>query len=76
MCADIAYNVHRGAESPSVSLLQSFLLEKGFMEGEVTGFYGDKTVEAVKDYQASVGLPTTGMVYDFTREAIRAESCR
>jgi hypothetical protein len=76
MCADIAYNVHRGAESPSVSLLQSFLLEKGFMEGEVTGFYGDKTVEAVKDYQASRGLPTTGMVYDFTREAIRAESCR
>jgi peptidoglycan hydrolase-like protein with peptidoglycan-binding domain len=76
MCVNLPINLIRGAESPSVSLLQSFLLEKGFMEGEVTGFYGDKTVEAVKDYQASVGLPTTGMVYDFTREAMRAESCQ
>ena len=76
MCVNLPINLIRGAESSSVSLLQSFLLEKGFMEGEVTGFYGDKTVEAVKDYQASVGLPTTGMVYDFTREAMRAESCQ
>lgn len=39
-----------------------------------TGFYGDKNVEAVKDYQTSKGLPITGMVHDFTRQAIKAES--
>ena len=76
MCTNLPINLHRGMEKPSVSLLQSFLLEKGLLEGEATGFYGDKTVEAVKDYQASKGLPLTGMVYDFTREAIRAESCQ
>lgn len=75
-CINLPMNLRRGVEKPSVVLLQSFLLEKGFMEGEVTGFYGDKTVGAVKDYQASTGLPVTGMVYNFTREAIRAESCR
>jgi peptidoglycan hydrolase-like protein with peptidoglycan-binding domain len=76
MCTNLPINLHRGMEKPSVSLLQSFLVSKGILGGEVTGFYGDKTVEAVKDYQASKGLPLTGMVYDFTREAIRAESCQ
>ena len=45
------------------------------MEGEVTGFYGDKTIGAVKDYQMAKGLPITGMVYDATRAAIKAETC-
>ncbi|MFA5132331.1 MAG: peptidoglycan-binding domain-containing protein [Candidatus Paceibacterota bacterium] len=76
VCTSLPYNLHRGAESPSVVSLQTFLSSKGFLEGEATGFYGDKTVEAVKAYQSSVNLPATGMVYSFTREAIRAESCQ
>ena len=75
-CVDLPYNFHRGNESVSVKNLQSFLIAKGYMDGEVTGFYGDKTVEAVKDYQGAKGLPVTGMVYDFTRSAIKAESCQ
>lgn len=73
-CANITYNLHRGAESKNVTKLQNFLKEKGFLN-EVTGFYGDKTIAAVKDYQGSLGLPVTGMVYSATREAIRSESC-
>ncbi|MEN9880850.1 MAG: hypothetical protein RLZZ308_33, partial [Candidatus Parcubacteria bacterium] len=40
MCTDLPRNLHRGMESVTVSFLQSFLLEKGFLEGEATGFYG------------------------------------
>lgn len=75
VCVDIPRNLHRGAESSSVTTLQKFLQSKGLIS-EVTGFYGDKTIEAVKDYQASVGLPTTGMVYEVTRQAIRDETCQ
>ncbi len=76
VCTNVSRNLHRGAESTSVSSLQSFLISKGLLSSEVTGFYGDKTVEAVKNYQKNKGLPTTGMVYDFTRAAIKAESCQ
>ncbi|MEI6810796.1 MAG: peptidoglycan-binding protein, partial [Candidatus Nomurabacteria bacterium] len=75
-CTDIPRNLHRGAESNSVKNLQSFLVSKGLLSDTPTGFYGDKTVEAVKDYQAMKGLPQTGMVYDFTRLAIKADSCK
>ncbi len=76
ICTNIPRNLHRGAESNSVKNLQTFLQDKGLLTDAPTGFYGDKTVEAVKDYQAMKGLPQTGMVYDFTRQAIKTESCR
>lgn len=75
-CVDIPRNIHRGSESVFVTSLQSFFIEKGLMEGESTGFYGDKTVQAVKEYQISKGLPPTGMVYDFTRSAIKEDTCK
>jgi hypothetical protein len=75
MCVDIPRNMHRGAESSSVTTLQKFLKDKGFLS-EVSGFYGDKTIEAVKDYQASKGLIPTGMVYEVTRQAMRDETCQ
>lgn len=75
-CVNLSRNLHRGAESTQVSDTQSFLYEKGFLTEEPSGFYGDKTVEAVKDYQASKGLPVTGMVYDFTRQSIKEETCQ
>jgi hypothetical protein len=74
-CTDLPYNMFRGYESNSVTNLQSFLMTKGLLT-ETTGFYGDKTVAAVKEYQGSRGLPATGMVYDFTRAAIKEEACQ
>jgi peptidoglycan hydrolase-like protein with peptidoglycan-binding domain len=73
-CINLSRDLHRGTESSSVTDLQKFLSQKGFLT-DITGFYGDKTVEAVKDYQASKNLPVTGMVYDFTRQAISNDSC-
>lgn len=75
-CVDLPYNLYRGFESPSVSTLQSFLSRKGFLNENSTGFYGDATVAAVNKYQQSKGLPMTGMVYDFTRAAIKTETCQ
>jgi peptidoglycan hydrolase-like protein with peptidoglycan-binding domain len=75
-CTDIPRNLIRGSESSYVTTLQDFLSSKGFLKESSTGFYGDKTVEAVKDYQASKGLPVTGMVYDFTRQAIVTDTCQ
>ena len=76
MCVSLTRNFHRGDESEDTRLLQTFLNANEFMDSEVTGFYGDKTIEAVKRYQKSKGLPETGMVFDFTRTAIVNDSCR
>jgi peptidoglycan hydrolase-like protein with peptidoglycan-binding domain len=75
-CADLPYNFHRGNESKSVTILQAFLKAKGLLMDTSTGFFGDKTVTAVKAYQKSRGLPMTGMVYGATRAAIKIESCQ
>ncbi len=75
MCVNLTTNLHRGDESSQIKLLQTFLSAKGLLNDSVTGFFGDKTVSAVKLYQRSKGLPETGMVYDFTRESITAETC-
>lgn len=74
-CVDLTRNFHRGDESSLTSKLQSFLVSKGFLKTDPSGFYGDLTVEAVKAYQRSLGLKETGMVFDFTREAIKKETC-
>ncbi len=74
-CIYISRNLHRGAESSAVTTLQKFLQSKGLLN-EVSGFYGDKTIEAVKGYQATIGLAPTGMVYEVTRQAMRDETCQ
>lgn len=75
ICLDLTRNLYRGMESGTVSSLQSFLVEKKLLD-EKTGFYGDKTIQAVKDYQASKGLKITGMVFELTRQAMKNETCR
>lgn len=75
VCVDLPMNLHRGAENTSVTKLQNFLISKDFLVGPATGFYGDQTVEAVKLYQGAKDMPQTGMVYDFTRRAIKNDSC-
>ncbi|MCF7857678.1 MAG: peptidoglycan-binding protein [Candidatus Pacebacteria bacterium] len=74
-CVDLSRNMHRGAESSAVLMLQKFLASKGMFRVEPTAFYGDVTVNAVRDYQRSVNLPETGMVFDFTRAAMKKETC-
>ena len=74
-CIDLKTSLHRGNESSSVIKLQEFLYEKGLLTDKPSGFFGDLTIKAVKAYQKSIGLPETGMVFEFTREAIKGETC-
>ena len=75
-CIQLVQNLHRGMESSQVTLLQNFLHEQGFLEVPATGFYGDKTVSAVNNYQTSNSIKQTGMVYELTRDSIAKQSCQ
>jgi hypothetical protein len=57
-----------------VSLLQDFLQEKGYLNSEATGFFGQMTLKAVQGYQRAQGLNPTGFVGELTRGKIKSES--
>ncbi len=52
----------RGMVAIPVGNLQEQLAFKGFPLGEVDNIFGIRTELAVKQFQASVGLPETGIV--------------
>jgi hypothetical protein len=58
-----------------VSALQDFLISKGLLSGSPTGFYGRLTVSAVKSYQQSKGVISTGSVGPLTKSVIQNETC-
>ena len=45
----------------SVKALQTLLYELGYFEGEITGIFGAKTLEAVNDFRQRNGLEQTGI---------------
>ncbi|MBU2158963.1 DUF5011 domain-containing protein [Patescibacteria group bacterium] len=51
-----------GMSGADVSALQEFLKSEGFFTGDVTGYYGILTYNAVAAYQKSHGLPSVGRV--------------
>jgi len=58
-------------DSPDVTQLQMFLQSLGYLPANAPlGFYGSATEAAVKKYQSSKGLPTSGYVDSRTRAAI------
>ncbi len=58
-----------------VTVLQDFLISKGMLSGQTTGYYGKLTVAAVKAYQKSVGVSPTGNVGPLTKSVITSETC-
>lgn len=78
-CFDAPRAMHRGNELRIGRRVQAFLVQKGFLnEADVSmdGVYGDKVTQAVKAYQASVNLPTTGDIYDIANEVMPMGGCR
>jgi peptidoglycan hydrolase-like protein with peptidoglycan-binding domain len=61
--------------SGEVTVLQDFLISKGILGGQTTGYYGRLTVNAVKTYQRSVGVSPTGNVGPLTKSIISKETC-
>ncbi len=62
-----------GSTGPDVSALQEILKAKGFyVFPEITGYFGQVTLQAVAGFQASLGLEAVGSVGPATRAALNA----
>ncbi len=70
-------NLTVGSRGADVVALQSFLESKGLLSmpaGVAKGYFGGLTKTAVRAYQASKGLPTTGFFGPMTRAAVAADA--
>ena len=59
---------------PQVAGVQAFLSSKGFDPGTVDGAFGDRTANALKNYQASVGIGQSGTINDETLNKIKSDA--
>lgn len=58
-----------------VKLLQEILIKLGFLKTEATGYFGNETLKAVKNYQRQVmQISPTGKVGPLTRESLSKET--
>lgn len=72
--ASINNNLYYGLQKNSdVKQLQEFLINKGLLTGSATGNFFSLTLKAVKAYQTSVGINSTGYVGTLTRQAINSD---
>lgn len=59
-----------------VTILQNFLKDRGFLQSDVTGFFGNDTYSAVRGYQIANGIsPASGFVGALTRASINSAPC-
>ncbi len=55
-----------GSSGTEVEEIQRVLKERGIFTGEITGYYGAQTAQAVSAFQRQQGLPETGIADDRT----------
>lgn len=73
-CVEIPITLRFGSRDAStnhVANLQAFLVSKGYLSDTPTGFYGNKTVAAVKEFQKANKIESTGIAGPLTRAKIR-----
>lgn len=75
VCVDLPKTLSKGMESSHVLVLQNFLVGKGLLKANPTGYFGVGTFNAVKAYQKSVGIQQTGTVGVLTRASIKKDTC-
>lgn len=71
--ASVDKNLKYGQRDKEVSELQEFLIDKGFLNTVPSSFFGLLTLKAVKLYQTSIGVTSTGYVGILTRQKINDE---
>ena len=54
--------------------VQLFLTSRGFEPGPIDGAYGDRTADAIRSYQASVGLGQTGSINDELINKVKSDA--
>ncbi len=77
-CVNISRDLVLGQRGADVSKLQSFLVTQNFPGSGawmVSGFFGNATQAAVRDFQQVQGLATTGSLDSATRAAISRVTC-
>jgi localization factor PodJL len=57
-----ATSVEVNSENELVALVQKLLAENGYDPGPPDGLLGEKTIEAISDFQGNAGLPRTGQI--------------
>ena len=62
-----------GARGKDVKELQTKLADAGLFTGAKTGVYDDHTATAVKDFQATNGMPVDGLVGTMTLNALSSQ---
>ncbi len=60
------------SQGTSVTQLQTDLKQLGYYYGSITGNFGDKTEDAVKEFQKDKGLPADGVAGSRTLAAVKA----
>ena len=66
----ITRNLGFRSSGAQVVILQNILIQKEFMAGNATGYFGKVTQRAVKDFQRSAGINPTGYVGLLTRASL------
>lgn len=65
--------IRSGSRGTAVRVLQTFLIEKKYLDGNVDGVFGRKTTAALKAYQTAKNLKADGICGVSTWAAIKAD---
>lgn len=74
-CVSFAKDLKYRGRDNEVSDLQKFLIKKGLLKDDATGYFGKASLGAVKKFQESRGISATGYVGAITRAKIKEISC-
>ena len=77
-CVTIGADLSVGSRGSDVSALQTFLVSQNYPGGGswmVTGYFGQATAQAVRNFQGQQGLASTGSLDASTRAAISRATC-
>jgi peptidoglycan hydrolase-like protein with peptidoglycan-binding domain len=61
-----------GAQGSNVTNLQTWLTDKGYYSGPITGYYGSLTQAGVEAFQSANGISATGFVGPLTLSALNS----
>lgn len=74
-CTSLTKALSKGSENGEVLKLQQFLFDSGYLTTKPNGYFGDRTVMAVKKFQKEKGLAQAGTVGPLTRTKLKDMSC-
>lgn len=77
-CTAITKDLSLGSRNSEVTTLQNFLVSQNYPGGGawmITGYFGQATAQAVRNFQGQQGLPSTGTVDSSTRTAVARVTC-